>query len=256
MVSDPGSFESLAVKPSASPSRAAANHLSRTHRISSEGSTRSSLERWPVSVYISSADLSSCSRVHAIVPPLSLCGPVLNVRKFSSIPLRSGGPVPETESWCSSSSPRSSPGGGPLLADWAHSVPIPDGNTASDLLRSRLAEMHVVLVAVPVPAPGPADRRERTEHHVPLVDHALEVAAPVGIRLGRPVADEAVAGDVGVLQRVDIDREPVGVLREVATGTKRRDDRAAVERCGHAAVAVDAPVLRERLRVERGGERD
>jgi pilus assembly protein CpaF len=25
--------------------------------------------------------------VHAIVPPLSLCGPVLNVRKFSSIPI-------------------------------------------------------------------------------------------------------------------------------------------------------------------------
>jgi pilus assembly protein CpaF len=29
--------------------------------------------------------------VHAIVPPLSLCGPVLNVRKFSSIPLGPGG---------------------------------------------------------------------------------------------------------------------------------------------------------------------
>jgi pilus assembly protein CpaF len=25
--------------------------------------------------------------VHAIVPPLSLCGPVLNIRKFSSVPL-------------------------------------------------------------------------------------------------------------------------------------------------------------------------
>ena len=33
------------------------------------------------------ARLSDGSRVHAIVPPLSLCGPVLNVRKFSSIPL-------------------------------------------------------------------------------------------------------------------------------------------------------------------------
>jgi len=29
-------------------------------------------------------------QVHAIVPPLSLCGPVLNVRKFSSIPLGPG----------------------------------------------------------------------------------------------------------------------------------------------------------------------
>ena len=32
------------------------------------------------------ARLSDGSRVHAIVPPLSLCGPVLNVRKFSLIP--------------------------------------------------------------------------------------------------------------------------------------------------------------------------
>jgi pilus assembly protein CpaF len=33
------------------------------------------------------ARLSDGSRVHAIVPPLSLCGPVLNVRKFASVPL-------------------------------------------------------------------------------------------------------------------------------------------------------------------------
>jgi pilus assembly protein CpaF len=33
------------------------------------------------------ARLSDGSRVHAIIPPLSLCGPVLNVRKFSAIPL-------------------------------------------------------------------------------------------------------------------------------------------------------------------------
>jgi len=32
------------------------------------------------------ARLSDGSRVHAIVPPLSLCGPALNVRKFASIP--------------------------------------------------------------------------------------------------------------------------------------------------------------------------
>src|SRR5439155_595267 len=32
------------------------------------------------------ARLSDGSRMHAIVPPLSLCGPVLNVRKFSPIP--------------------------------------------------------------------------------------------------------------------------------------------------------------------------
>jgi pilus assembly protein CpaF len=36
------------------------------------------------------ARLPDGSRVHAIVPPLSLCGPVLNVRKFSSIPLGPG----------------------------------------------------------------------------------------------------------------------------------------------------------------------
>ena len=33
------------------------------------------------------ARLSDGSRVHAIVPPLSLCGPVLTVRKFSAVPL-------------------------------------------------------------------------------------------------------------------------------------------------------------------------
>ena len=33
------------------------------------------------------ARLPDGSRVHAIVPPLSLCGPVLNVRKFSSVPI-------------------------------------------------------------------------------------------------------------------------------------------------------------------------
>ena len=32
------------------------------------------------------ARLPDGSRVHAIFPPLSLCGPVLNVRKFSLIP--------------------------------------------------------------------------------------------------------------------------------------------------------------------------
>ena len=33
------------------------------------------------------ARLPDGSRVHAIVPPLSLCGPVLNVRKFATVPL-------------------------------------------------------------------------------------------------------------------------------------------------------------------------
>jgi pilus assembly protein CpaF len=33
------------------------------------------------------ARLPDGSRVHAIVPPLSLCGPVLNVRKFASVPI-------------------------------------------------------------------------------------------------------------------------------------------------------------------------
>ena len=36
------------------------------------------------------ARLPDGSRVHAIVPPLSLCGPVLNVRKFSSVPIGPG----------------------------------------------------------------------------------------------------------------------------------------------------------------------
>jgi pilus assembly protein CpaF len=36
------------------------------------------------------ARLSDGSRVHAIVPPLSLCGPVLTIRKFSAVPLGPG----------------------------------------------------------------------------------------------------------------------------------------------------------------------
>src|SRR5205807_5381652 len=32
------------------------------------------------------ARLPDGSRVHAVVPPLSLCGPILNVRKFSLVP--------------------------------------------------------------------------------------------------------------------------------------------------------------------------
>ncbi len=36
------------------------------------------------------ARLPDGSRVHAVVPPLSLCGPALNVRKFSLIPFRAG----------------------------------------------------------------------------------------------------------------------------------------------------------------------
>ena len=32
------------------------------------------------------ARLSDGSRVHAIIPPLSLCGPTLNIRKFSPVP--------------------------------------------------------------------------------------------------------------------------------------------------------------------------
>jgi len=76
------------------------------------------------------------------MPPLSLCGPVLNVRKFSSIPLPRVGQYQELNHGV----PRA-----PAFllltvvscwAEWAHSVPIPDGNTASDLLRSRLAEVH------------------------------------------------------------------------------------------------------------------
>src|SRR5438067_773767 len=36
------------------------------------------------------ARLPDGSRVHAIIPPLSLCGPVLTVRKFSLLPFRPG----------------------------------------------------------------------------------------------------------------------------------------------------------------------
>ena len=100
--------------------------------------------------------------------------------------------------------------------------------------------------------PTTSRSRRTNGRDVPLVDHALEVSAPVGIRLGRPVADEPVAGDVGVLERVEVcARTSAG---RSCCSVRRGHDRPAVER-RVARVAVDPPVLRECLRMERGRER-
>ena len=45
------------------------------------------------------ARLSDGSRVHAIIPPLSLCGPTLNISKFSPVPLHAGEAPRERNAW-------------------------------------------------------------------------------------------------------------------------------------------------------------
>jgi hypothetical protein len=109
--------------------------------------------------------------VHAIVPPLSLCGPVLNVWKFSSIPLARVGRYQKPNHGVPQYSV-------PCWADWAHSVPIPDGNTASDLLRSRLAEVHVLVLVIPS---APVNMVEAAVLHVRGDQIASETPPPMNI---------------------------------------------------------------------------
>ena len=106
------------------------------------------------------ARLSDGSRVHAIVPPLSLCGPVLNVRKFGVVPLTpadlvSGGTVgPRMMAFLAASvrgranlviSGGTSSGKTTLLG--VLSGFIPDGErlvTIEDAAELRLAKPHVI----------------------------------------------------------------------------------------------------------------
>jgi pilus assembly protein CpaF len=106
------------------------------------------------------ARLSDGSRVHAIVPPLSLCGPVLNVRKFGVVPLTpadlvSGGTVgPRMMAFMAASvrgranlviSGGTSSGKTTLLG--VLSGFIPDGErlvTIEDAAELRLAKPHVI----------------------------------------------------------------------------------------------------------------
>src|SRR5215831_17149494 len=99
------------------------------------------------------------------------------------------------------------------LCDWSpawakRAVPLSGRERPSPAVGG---EMLVVLRGYPVTAPLPADRDERPPDRVAVPDHRPAVPGPVGPCRGGGRVDGA-AGDVGVLERVDVDRQPVGVL--------------------------------------------
>src|SRR5215472_3859618 len=69
-------------------------------------------------------------------------------------------------------------------------------------------EMLVVLRGCPVTAPPPADRDERPPGRVAVPDHRRAAPGPVGPP-GRGGRVDGAACDLGVLERVDVDRQPV-----------------------------------------------
>src|SRR5215218_10185851 len=92
-------------------------------------------------------------------------------------------------------------------------------------------EVHVVLGAVrPIAAPAPADRAERRDHG--RRDHPFPQVRAVEERPATRIAN-APAAHVRVLDRVEVDRVAVGVVRPVAAarpaGARGRDRLAAVE---------------------------
>src|SRR3954470_9796631 len=99
-------------------------------------------------------------------------------------------------------------------------------------------EVHVVLrVAGPCTAPAPADGCEGVDDVAR--DHARPMMGAVAVRLRQWIAAHP-APHVRVLDRVEVDRQPVRVVRPVAgaaaTGTRRRNRIAAFERSGGVAV--------------------
>ena len=89
-------------------------------------------------------------------------------------------------------------------------------------------EVLVVLHPRPAAAPAPADGVEGTHHGAAVDGHPGTVRRAPEIRPARSMRGRAVRGDVRVLDRVQVDRPAVGVLRPAA----RPLDGAAVERRG------------------------
>ena len=127
-------------------------------------------------------------------------------------------------------------------------------NISLDQLRELVTgrrEVHVVLRrAGPRAAPAPADRPERRDdrrrHHPGPHARAVEVRE-------RGLVARHAAADVGVLDRVQVDRLAVGVLRPVcrcrsSAGARRRHGLAALERRGDVAVGRPAAPGRRRRR--------
>src|SRR6188472_100365 len=98
--------------------------------------------------------------------------------------------------------------------------------------------MHVVLgVSGPRAAPAPADRPKRLDdgpgHHPGPMVGAVVVRPRRGI-------STLTAADVGVLNRVEVDCEPISVhgprASAATAGARRRDRLAALERGADVAV--------------------
>src|SRR4051794_30992826 len=105
-------------------------------------------------------------------------------------------------------------------------------------------EVHVVLrIPRPAAAPAPADGRERRTHL--CRDHAPTVAGTVAVGLRLRIAAHAAA-DVRVLDRVEVNREAVGVIGPAtgaaAAAARRRDRLPALE--GTGGIAIRGAVLR------------
>src|SRR5437899_2589803 len=116
--------------------------------------------------------------------------------------------------------------------------------TPRSTLVPRRREMHVVLRrAGPAAAPAPSDRAEgaddRRGNHPGPVQGAVEIAP------ARRVA-ALPAADVGVLDRVDVDGLPIGVLRPGACAPA--PDARRGHRLPAFEAAADVPVGRARVR--------
>src|SRR5215211_9237061 len=127
------------------------------------------------------------------------------------------------------------PTGSMITVSVTNVVPMASKCTASVAVHR---EVHVVLrVPGPAAAPAPADRGEGLSHL--RGDHSLPVARAVAVGLRLRVAAHATA-DVGVLDRVEVDGQPVRVVgpaaRPGAPAARRWHRLSALERAARVAV--------------------
>src|SRR5713226_4312753 len=119
---------------------------------------------------------------------------------------------------------------GPQLTYSNHTGGRPGGGPAPLPLTPVDGEVLVVGRALPVPAPSPADRTERRDQGSARVGHARPDLRPVGVGGTGPGADADSCLNVGVLDCVDVDCQPVGVHRPLRRSW--RDRPAAIESRG------------------------
>src|ERR1700724_4501420 len=90
--------------------------------------------------------------------------------------------------------------------------------------------MLVVGGTFPVPAPSPADGAERRNQDAPGVGHTRADIGPVNVGGTGGGLNARARLNVGVLNRVHVYRQPVGVHRPLRR--PRRDGEAAIEAGG------------------------